>query len=86
MYGIIFAEFRLKRLQKNTKTAENATFSAVYLVRVFITDLIPSSRKNQIEAQRSGFDLERRSSGMSALCLLKKVGASDIELAPTWSE
>jgi hypothetical protein len=24
-------------------------------------------RKNQIEAQRSGFDLERRSSGMSAL-------------------
>ena len=37
------------------------------MVSVFITDLIPYSNKNQIEAQRSGFDLERRSSGMSAL-------------------
>ena len=28
--------------------------------------------EDQIEAQRSGFDLERRSSGMSALCFLQK--------------
>ena len=41
--------------------------------------------EDQIEAQRSGFDLERRSSGMSALCFLQKNGASDIKLAPTWS-
>ncbi len=40
--------------------------------------------QNQIEAQRNGFDLERRSSAMSALWLLKKAGASDMKLAPTW--
>ena len=28
---------------------------------------LANQRRNQIEAQRSGFDLERRSSGMSAL-------------------
>ena len=28
--------------------------------------------------------VKRRSNGMSALCLLKKVGASVIRLAPTW--
>ena len=28
--------------------------------------------EDQIEAQRSGFDLERRSSGMRALCFLQK--------------
>ena len=31
---------------------------AFFMVPVFITDFIPSSPKNQSEAQRSGFDLE----------------------------
>ena len=39
---------------------------------------------DQIPTQRSGWDLGRRSSGMSALRLFtKKAGASDIKLAPT---
>ena len=44
----------------------------------------PRLRPYQIEAQRSGFDLERRSSGVSALRFSQKIGASDIKLAPTW--
>lgn len=38
----------------------------------------------QIEAQRSGCDLERRSSGMRAPVAQKSAAASDMELATTW--
>ena len=39
--------------------------------------------KNQLKAQRSGFELERRGSGMSELSA--KPEARDMELAPTRS-
>ena len=45
---------------------------------------ISSPVKNRPRIQRSESRSERRSSGMSALWLLKKVGASDMQLAPTW--
>ena len=38
-----------------------------HVVRAAIQNLYLQRKKNQIEAQQSGFDLERRSSGMSAL-------------------
>ena len=41
--------------------------------------------KTESQSSVSGCDSERRSSKMSALRLIKEVGASDMTLAPTWS-
>jgi hypothetical protein len=51
---------------KAKKSAQALPVLTFYLMKVIMdADIFQVSTQNQIEAQRSGFDLERRSDGMS---------------------
>ena len=57
--------------------------AAIFMIECCSNICTYEFKQNIIEAQRNGFNSERRGNRVSVHRLLKKVGASDTKLAPT---